>query len=201
MRFLSLLAILLFASTGVSQQYYSQPQYQTQYSQPQIYSQPVYSAQSYSYAQPAQYSYAQPSYSQPQAVYSSEPVYSQTAYSQSYAQPQTSYSYAQPQYAQGGGYGLRTRRTAYASPSLRQYDSVAQQKAQYAANNLIRGHCGGGMGGARFEGVGWSNGSAQEAIANCCGAGGNGRGRYRPAIGIGVAKGRDGYWYACRLAN
>ena len=57
----------------------------------------------------------------------------------------------------------------------------------------LRGHLGGGLGGAKYEGVGWSNQSAQSAIQTCCYWG------TRPVSQIGVARGRDGCWYACVL--
>ena len=70
---------------------------------------------------------------------------------------------------------------------------LAQSKAQRAANMGLRGHLGGGLGGAKYEGVGWSNQSAQSAIQSCCYWG------TRPVSQIGVARGRDGCWYACVL--
>lgn len=69
---------------------------------------------------------------------------------------------------------------------------LAQRKAQQAASRGIKGHVGGGLGGARFEGVGWSTVSAQSAIQSCCFWG------QRPVAEIGVARGSDG-WYACVL--
>jgi hypothetical protein len=70
---------------------------------------------------------------------------------------------------------------------------LAQRKAKRAAQGGIRGHLGGGLGGAKYEGVGWSNQSAQRAIESCCYWG------TRPTAQIGVAKGSDGFWYACVL--
>ena len=70
---------------------------------------------------------------------------------------------------------------------------LAQSKAQRAANMGLRGHLGGGLGGAKYEGVGWSNRSPQSAIQSCCYWG------TRPVSQIGVAKGNDGCWYACVL--
>ena len=69
---------------------------------------------------------------------------------------------------------------------------LAQQKAQRAAAANLKGHIGGSLGGARYEGVGWSTASAQHAIQNCCYWG------QRPVSQIGVARGSDG-WYACVL--
>ncbi len=70
---------------------------------------------------------------------------------------------------------------------------LAQQKAVQAAQSGVRGHLGGGLGGAKYEGVGWSNHSAQNAINSCCYWG------VRPTAQIGVSKGNDGFWYACVL--
>ena len=70
---------------------------------------------------------------------------------------------------------------------------LAQRKAVQAAQSGVRGHLGGGLGGAKYEGVGWSNHSAQNAISSCCYWG------VRPTAQIGVSKGKDGFWYACVL--
>jgi len=70
---------------------------------------------------------------------------------------------------------------------------LAQSKASTAARMGIRGHLGGGLGNAKDEGVGWSNQSSQSAIQSCCYWG------KRPVAEIGVARGRDGFWYACVL--
>ena len=70
---------------------------------------------------------------------------------------------------------------------------LAQQKANQAAQRNLRGHVGGGLGGARYEGVGWSSVSAQQAIQQCCYWG------TRPVSQIGVSRGSDGCWYACVL--
>ena len=69
---------------------------------------------------------------------------------------------------------------------------LAQSKAQRAASMGLKNHVGGGLGGARYEGVGWSTVSAQSAIQACCYWG------RRPVAEIGVARGVDG-WYACVL--
>ena len=45
---------------------------------------------------------------------------------------------------------------------------LAQSKAVRAAQMGLRGHLGGGLGGARYEGVGWSNQSPRDAIEHCC---------------------------------
>lgn len=70
---------------------------------------------------------------------------------------------------------------------------LAQMKANQAANGRIRGHVGGGLGGAQYEGVGWSSQSPQAAIQQCCYWG------TRPVSQIGVRQGPDGLWYACVL--
>jgi hypothetical protein len=69
---------------------------------------------------------------------------------------------------------------------------VAKQKAQIAANRLIRGHVGGSLGGARYEGVGWGS-TPQAALSKCCYSG------RRPMVAQAVARGRDGNYYAVRL--
>lgn len=86
------------------------------------------------------------------------------------------------------------------SPSTSQFNStsntqpgLAQSKAAKAAQMGLRGHLGGGLGGAKYEGVGWSNQSPQQAIEHCCYWG------TRPTAQIGVSKGQDGCWYACVL--
>ena len=87
------------------------------------------------------------------------------------------------------------RTTHLSSPafSTTTRSGLAQSKAQRAANMGLRGHLGGGLGGAKYEGVGWSNQSPQSAIQSCCYWG------TRPVSQIGVAKGNDGCWYACVL--
>jgi len=69
---------------------------------------------------------------------------------------------------------------------------VAEKKARIAASRLIRGHVGGSLGGARFEGVGWGT-SPQIALRKCCYTG------RRIIVAEAVHQGRDGYYYACRL--
>ena len=95
------------------------------------------------------------------------------------------------------------RTTSYYRPTSQSSNSItstggsglAQSKATSAAQRGIRGHLGGGLGGAKYEGVGWSNRSAQNAIQSCCYWG------TRPVSQIGVARGNDGFWYACVLYN
>ena len=69
---------------------------------------------------------------------------------------------------------------------------VAQQKAaKQAADGRMR-HVGGSMGSGRFEGVGFSTVSADDAIRKCCYWG------QRSPVGIGVARGSH-VWYATVL--
>ena len=111
-----------------------------------------------------------------------QPVYGTQASSlntgASYATPQTTYASYSP-----------TQTTSQVSGGL------AQQKAVQAAQMNLRGHVGGGLGGAKYEGVGWSNVSPQQAIQKCCYWG------VRPTAQIGVSRGSDGCWYACVLYN
>ena len=69
---------------------------------------------------------------------------------------------------------------------------VASAKAQYAASRGIRGHVGGGFGGASAEGVGFSAHSAQQALNNCCFTG------QRRVAGSSVVRGSNG-WYAVKI--
>ena len=69
---------------------------------------------------------------------------------------------------------------------------IAQQKAQQQAAEGRCRHVGGSMGNAQYEGVGFSTVSADQAISRCCYWG------QRTAIGIGVARGHNG-WYATVL--
>ena len=69
---------------------------------------------------------------------------------------------------------------------------IAQSKAQQQASEGRCRHVGGSMGSGRYEGVGFSTVSADHAISKCCYWG------QRTAIGIGVARGRNG-WYATVL--
>ena len=137
-------------------------------------------------------------------TYASQPYVNQTYPSQTYAsqtytsaspavtnyQPSyTTASYSQPSYssASNGTYTSSNSTGGYATSGL------AQQKAVQAANMRIRGHVGGGLGGARYEGVGWSNQSPDAAVRNCCYWG------TRPTSQIGVSRSPDGCWYACVL--
>lgn len=69
---------------------------------------------------------------------------------------------------------------------------VAQQKATKQATEGRMRHVGGSMGSGRFEGVGFSTVSADDAIRKCCYWG------QRSPVGIGVARGSNG-WYATVL--
>lgn len=70
--------------------------------------------------------------------------------------------------------------------------SVASAKARRAAASRIKGHLGGGFGGAYAEGVGFSTYSAQSALNNCCFTG------QRRVAGSAVVRGSDG-WYAVKI--
>jgi hypothetical protein len=70
--------------------------------------------------------------------------------------------------------------------------AVAEAKAQRSASQGIKGHLGGGYGGANAEGVGFSTSSAQHALSICCFTG------QRPVAGSSVVRGSDG-WYAVKI--
>ncbi len=69
---------------------------------------------------------------------------------------------------------------------------VAQKKASQQASSGQMRHVGGSMGSGRYEGVGFSTVSADDAIRKCCYWG------QRTPVGIGVARGNNG-WYATVL--
>ncbi|MEO8495711.1 MAG: hypothetical protein ABI614_11615 [Planctomycetota bacterium] len=69
---------------------------------------------------------------------------------------------------------------------------VASSKAQRSASSRIKGHLGGGFGGANAEGVGFSTSSAQAALNSCCYTG------QRSVAGSSVVRGSDG-WYAVKI--
>ncbi len=69
---------------------------------------------------------------------------------------------------------------------------VAQQKALQQATSGQMRHVGGSMGTGRYEGVGFSTSSADDAIRKCCYWG------QRTPVGIGVSRGQNG-WYATVL--
>jgi hypothetical protein len=69
---------------------------------------------------------------------------------------------------------------------------IAKRKAQQQASEGVMRHVGGSFGSGRYEGVGYSSRSASEAVRSACYWG------QRPAVGIGVARGRNG-WYATVL--
>ena len=82
-------------------------------------------------------------------------------------------------------------------------DWLAQQKANTAARLGIKNHVGGSLGGATAEGVGWAS-TPQRAIQRCCFSGHplqSKRGPYKTRLGTAVARGNDGYWYACILVR
>ena len=69
---------------------------------------------------------------------------------------------------------------------------VAEAKAQQSAARGIKGHLGGGFGGAYAEGVGFSTYSADAALNSCCFTG------QRVVAGSAVVRGNDG-WYAVKM--
>lgn len=87
-----------------------------------------------------------------------------------------------------------------AGPVMSTFQRLAQAKANMAARMGHKGHVGGSLGGANYEGVGYSSASAQQAINVACYSGhpSSAKGPGRPRLGVGVARGRDG-WYACLL--
>ena len=72
--------------------------------------------------------------------------------------------------------------------------SLAQSKAERQATQCRLMHVGGGFGGGRAEGIGFSTVSADDAVRRCCYWG------KRQAREIGVARGRNG-WYATVIYN
>jgi hypothetical protein len=90
----------------------------------------------------------------------------------------------------------RRARTSSATSSKTVYSggpqAVAEAKAQRAAAMRVKGHLGGGFGGGRAEGVGFSTRSAQDALNNCCFTG------QRRVAGSSVVRGADG-WYAVKI--
>ena len=121
-----------------------------------------------------------PQYSTSQMTYTSSAPISSSVPTTSYSSSSPSYSTPQPSYSSRSSNGS-------CQPGL------AQSKAVQAAQMRLQGHLGSGLGGAHYEGVGWSNQSAQQAIEHCCYWG------QRPTAQIGVSKGSDGMWYACVL--
>jgi hypothetical protein len=77
-----------------------------------------------------------------------------------------------------------------ATPAPVCHAGLAQRKAQQQAAEGRMRHVGGGFGGGRYEGVGFSSRSADEAIRSCCYYG------QRQLVEVGVARGRNG-WFAC----
>lgn len=69
---------------------------------------------------------------------------------------------------------------------------LAQQKSTQQAGQGRMRHVGGSLGSGRYEGVGFSSRSPDEAIRNACYWG------QKTPVGIGVARGSNG-WYATVL--
>ena len=78
-------------------------------------------------------------------------------------------------------------RSHYASPL-----AAAKAKAAYMARYNFKGHPGGGYGGGRAEGVGWSNISAEAALSSCSYTG------ELPELARYVVK-RNGWFYAVKI--
>jgi hypothetical protein len=70
--------------------------------------------------------------------------------------------------------------------------SIAQSKANTQASQGHMRHIGGSFGAGRYEGVGFSSVSAEDAIRRCCYWG------RRTPVDIGVSRGANG-WYATVL--
>ncbi|MFK7768660.1 MAG: hypothetical protein AB8B55_15675 [Mariniblastus sp.] len=178
------------ASTVPVQSYpvqnYGSQTYPTQAYEGQTYpvqASPTYSMQSNATTYPSNYAQTYTSNSVAQPVVS-QPIVSQPTYSQPYAaQASPTSNYATSNY----GSNRYTSTSGGVTPGL------AQQKAVQAAQMGLQGHVGGGLGGARYEGVGWSSQGPQHAISKCCYWG------TRPTAQIGVTKGNNGLWYACVL--
>ena len=77
-------------------------------------------------------------------------------------------------------------------PVVAQAEGLAQYKSRVQASQGRMRHIGGSFGGGRYEGVGFSTRSADDAIRNCCYWG-----RKTP-VDIGVVRGANG-WYATVL--
>jgi len=77
--------------------------------------------------------------------------------------------------------------TATTHSVVRGSTTTAAGVAAIQAEQCRLGHHGGNVG---YEGVG-SGPTPEAALANCCNNGGR-------VIDQGVARGRDGWWYACR---
>ncbi|NDD53160.1 hypothetical protein EBZ39_04650 [bacterium] len=76
--------------------------------------------------------------------------------------------------------------TSYAGAG---HTATAQGVAELQASNGRMGHHGGNAG---YEGVGMGS-TPEEALGNCCYSNSG-----RAVVDQGVARGRDGRWYACK---
>jgi hypothetical protein len=79
---------------------------------------------------------------------------------------------------------------ATAAPLSACDNCIAKQKAAQQASEGRMRHVGGSMGTGRYEGVGMSSVSADDAIRKCCYWG------VRQPTGIGVVRGSNGLFYA-----
>lgn len=94
---------------------------------------------------------------------------------------------ARPRWRRG-----RSGTTTYSTVFSGGPQEVAAAKASQAAAGGVKGHLGGGFGGANAEGVGFSTQSAQDALNKCCFTG------QRTVAGSSVVRGADG-WYAVKI--
>ncbi len=88
------------------------------------------------------------------------------------------------------GVVCRPQETYYQQPVSYSGSGIAQHKANQQAREGRMRHVGGSMGGGRYEGVGFSSVSADDAIRRCCFWG------QRTPVEIGVARGANGF-FAC----
>ena len=104
--------------------------------------------------------------------------------------------------AQAGPFGLFKRQPVRNTANVAQHavqgavhgvaGGIAQAKAEQQARSGVMRHVGGSMGAGRFEGVGFSTVSADDAIRKCCYFG------QKQVVEYGVARGVKG-WFATVL--
>ena len=104
--------------------------------------------------------------------------------------------------AQAGPFGLFARQPVRNTAHVAQHavqgavagatGGIAQAKAETQARQGVMRHVGGSFGAGRYEGVGFSTVSADDAIRRCCYYG------QKPIVEYGVARGARG-WYATVL--
>lgn len=104
--------------------------------------------------------------------------------------------------AQAGPFGLFARQPVRNTAHVAQHavqgavsgatGGIAQAKAETQARQGVMRHVGGSFGAGRYEGVGFSTASADDAVRHCCYWG------QKTPVEIGVARGVRG-WYATVL--